>query len=234
MRKSLTIAIHQPDYIPWMGYFYKLAMVDKFVFLDAVQYPRGRRFANRNRIKTSNGVKYLTIPVSIPPGRDGKITYNEIQFADSNWKLKHLRTLKMNYSRSPYFNEIYSMVESVLNMDISFTEQNILLINSIADYLQIKTPVFRLSELLNNFGKKNYLIIDICKKLNADVYFSGTGGGREYNNEELLNQNNIQLKYSDFNHPVYPQLWGEFIPRLSILDLLFNCGPESRTYLIGE
>jgi len=228
---NISVAIHQPNYIPWIGYFYKLAQVDKFVFLDTVQYPRGSSFSNRNQIKTSNGVKYLSIPVSIPSGRKGKVTFNEVQFADTVWRSKHLKMLKFNYSRSPYFTEIFPIMESVLTSEMTFTDQNIALISKISDYLKINTNIYKLSEILKDFGNKTDLIIDICKKLEADIYYSGTGGGKDYNDEELLKSNNISLKYSDFKHPVYPQLWGEFISRLSIIDLLFNCGPESRKYI---
>ncbi|MBL7074886.1 WbqC family protein [candidate division KSB1 bacterium] len=228
------VAIHQPNYIPWLGYFYKMAKCDVFVFLDIVQYPRGQSFASRNKIKTSNGPIFLTIPVNIPKGYEGKVKYTDVEFSDQIWKQKHLRTLELNYKRAKFFNEIFEIYKKqLLSMD-NLIELNINLIQAFADDLGIDVETIRLSEILSEFGQKTRLIIDICNKLNANKYLSGTGGGKEYNDEKLLNDNGIELLYSDFIHPVYPQLWGDFIPNLSIIDLIFNCGPDSRNYLLKK
>lgn len=219
--------MHQPNYIPWIGYFYKMMKSDIFVYLDAVQYPRGRSFAARNRIKTPNGPVFLTIPVSVPKGKDGKVSYREIQFSSEAWHEKHLKTLAMNYKKAPYFEEIYIMLENEVIKDHSFVEMNMALLNTIADYLQIDTEFVLLSELLREHGQKTDLIIDLCNKLGVDTYLSGTGGGKSYNDEEKLNGHGINLIYSDFKHPEYRQLWGGFEPHLSIVDLLFNHGKDS-------
>ncbi|NOX90296.1 MAG: WbqC family protein, partial [Calditrichaeota bacterium] len=92
MSKRRIMAMHQPNYIPWLGYFYKIAKADIFVYLDIVQFPRGKSFAARNRIKTPNGATYLTIPVSLPKGKEGKVLYTEVRFADEQWKKKHLKS----------------------------------------------------------------------------------------------------------------------------------------------
>lgn len=206
---------------------------DIFVLLDAVQYPRGQSFANRNRVKTHNGTTWLTIPVSTPPGKKGKAPYTDVEFAGLKWKRKHLRTLQMNYKKADYYEEVYPMLAEDIERHTDFVELNISLIKKIATYLEIDTRLIRLSNLLDEFGEKTMLIIDICKTLKADTYLSGTGGGKEYNDEELLNKNGITLQYSQFEHPEYPQLWGEFEPNLSIIDLLFNCGPKSGDILWG-
>lgn len=231
---SPIIAIHQPNYIPWLGYFYKMWESDIFVLLDSVQYPRGQSFANRNRVKTHNGTTWLTIPVSIPSGEKGKVPYNKVKIVNTKWKRKHLRTLQMNYKKADYYDEIYPILEEQIEKHIDFTELNIALIKRIATYLELKTRLVRLSNLLNEFGDKTELIIDICKELEADTYLSGTGGGKEYNDEELLNENDIELRYSEFEHPEYPQLWEGFESNLSIIDLLFNCGPESKEILLNN
>jgi hypothetical protein len=229
-----VLSIHQPNYIPYSGYFYKIAKSDVFVYLDNVQYPRGQSYAARNKIKTPNGETFLTIPVSIPKEHKGKVKYTEVKFADNKWKNKHLKTIQLSYKRADYFNEVYELIEKELKMHESFVDLNIGLIESFAGYLEINTERIRLSELLEDFGQKTNLIIDICTKLHATHYLSGTGGGKEYNDEVLLNNNNIKLIYSDFNNPVYSQLWGNFISHLSIIDLLFNYGPKSRKILLGE
>jgi hypothetical protein len=228
----MVFSIHQPNYIPYTGYFYKIASSDVFVILDSVQYPRGQSFAARNRIKTPQGTTYLTIPTAIPREKEGKVSYLEVDYADTKWKEKHLKTLAANYKRTPFYKEIIEIYSGVLTGNAGFAETNINLIHAFLKYLQINTKIVRLSELLVEYGKKTNLIIDIGKALNANTYLSGTGGGKEYNDESLLNQNGISLSYSKFKHPVYAQLWGEFIPNLSVIDFLFNCGSESRNILL--
>jgi len=229
-----SVAIHQPNYIPWPGYFHKLASCDVFVYLDAVQYPRGQSFAPRNRIKTPNGVIFLTIPVSTPDGREGKATYLDVEFADDRWKQKHLKTVEQSYRRAPHFDEVYPLYQRELDRGDSFVDLNIGLIETFASYLGIDTRRVRLSELLDSFGEKTELIVDVCRALHASVYVSGSGGGRSYNDEALLNEHGIELRYDDYRYPEHPQLWGTFEPGLSILDLLLNCGPASRELVLGR
>ena len=232
MKHNKILSIHQPNYIPWLGYFIKIFKSDYFVILDVVQYPRGNSFAARNKIKTSNGVTFLTIPVSIPKGENGKVQYTDVKFANTKWKRKHLRSIEMNYKKTKYYDEIFSLYKNVIDSAEDFTEMNIELIEQINKYLNIDTKIIRLSELLDVFGKKTQLIIDICNKLNANIYLSGTGGGKDYNNEELLNKNSIKLTYNDFKFPIYSQLWGNFKSHLSIIDLLFNEGNNSKEIMV--
>jgi hypothetical protein len=227
-----TVAIHQPNYIPWPGYFHKLAACDVFVYLDAVQYPRGQSFAPRNRIKTPNGVTFLTIPVSLPKGTEGKASYLEVEFADEKWRKKHLATVEQSYARAPHFDEVYPLYERGVEDGESFVDLNIGLIEALASYLGIETRRVRLSELLPSFGQKTELIVDVCRALEADAYLSGSGGGRDYNDEALLQEHGIDLRYDEFEQPEYPQLWGDFEPNLSVLDLLLNCGPASRDLIL--
>jgi hypothetical protein len=223
-----TVAIHQPNYIPWPGYFHKLAACDAFVYLDAVQYPRGQSFAPRNRIKTPNGVTFLTVPVSVPKGTEGKASYLEVEFADDKWRKKHLATVEQSYGRAPHFDEVYPLYDRGLEAGETFVDLNIGLIEAFASYLGIETRRVRLSELLPSFGQKTELIVDVCRALDADAYLSGSGGGRDYTDEALLQEHGIELRYDEFESHEYPQLWGDFEPNLSVLDLLLNCGPGSR------
>jgi len=231
-KSSIKMAMHQPNFIPWLGYFYKIYACDIFIYLDAVQYPRGQSYAARNRIKTPNGVSFLTVPVRITKGSGGKVKYTEVEFAEQNWRGKQIKTLTMNYKRAPFFPEIIPLVRAPIESATSLVELNIGLIEGIANYLKIDTKRIRLSEILTSFGQKTDLIVDICQAVGANIYLSGTGGGRDYNDEKLLARNGITLAYSDFIHPVYSQLWSEFTPGLSILDLLFNHGPASRKILV--
>lgn len=226
-------AIHQPNYLPWPGYFHKLAAADVFVYLDAVQYPRGQSFAARNRIKTPNGVIYLTIPVSVPKGQEGKASYLEVEFAEERWRDKHLRTVEQSYRRAPHFEEVFELYRGGLERGQTFVDLNVGLIEAIAGYLGIETRRLRLSETLESFGEKTELIVDVCRAVGADVYLSGSGGGREYNDEELLAQHGIELRYDEYAYPEHQQLWDGFEPNLSVLDLLFNCGRGGRELVTG-
>ncbi|MBD3224046.1 MAG: hypothetical protein GF313_04915, partial [Caldithrix sp.] len=227
-------AMHQANYLPWIGYFYKMMQSDVFVYLDNVQYPRGQSFAARNRIKTPNGPSYLTVPISLPKGQKGKASYREVGFSDERWKDKHLKSVSLNYKKAPFFDEVMALYEGQLSKSHdALPDLNMDLIEAIADYLSIDTKRVRLSQLLKDHGQKTELIIDICQALPADAYLSGTGGGKAYNDEQQLQDAGIELLYSDFKHPVYNQLWGDFVSHLSIIDLLFNHGKES-TRIIGE
>ena len=156
------LSIHQPNYIPWLGYFYKIAKSDVFVYLDSVQYPRGQSFSARNKVKTPNGSTWLTIPVSVPEGQKGKASFLEVKLAGEKWKKKHLRTLHMSYTKAPYYEEIRSLIEPIIKHETSFVELNVSLIEEICTYLQIDTKRVRLSNLLNDYGDKTQLIIDVC------------------------------------------------------------------------
>jgi hypothetical protein len=230
---GITVAIHQPNYIPWPGYFHKMSRCDVFVYLDSVQYPRGRSFAPRNRIKTPSGASFLTIPVGVPSGSEGKASYLEVRFADDRWQGKHLKTVEQSYGRAPYFEEVFALYRRELESGATFVDLTIGLIEAFTGYLGIETRRVRLSETLESFGGKTQLVVDICRALGATVYLSGTGA-RDYNDEALLDEHGIELRYDDFEAPTYPQLWGTFEPRLSILDLLFNCGPASRELVAGR
>jgi hypothetical protein len=225
--------MHQPNYLPWLGYFYKMAEVDVFVYLDVVQIPRGRSFAARNVIKTSQGPRYLTVPLASLPGRHGKIRYTEARFADAAWKKKHLTSLRLNYARAPFFDDIYPILEQEIRASQNLLGLNVGLIEALAQYLEIGTRRLRLSQALDEWGQKTQLVVDICQSLGASVYVSGRGGGRDYNDDALMNQHGIELRYSSFRHPLYPQLWGDFEYNLTTVDLLFNCGKESREILVG-
>lgn len=223
-----VVAIHQPNYIPWPGYFHKLAECDVFVYLDAVQYPRGQSFAARNRIKTPNGVTYLTVPVSVPKGRQGKASYLEVELADERWRDKHLKTVEQSYKRAPHFEEVFELYRSGLEGGQTLVDLNIGLIETIAGYLGIETKRVRLSETLESFGEKTELIVEICRAVSADAYLSGSGGGREYTDEGLLAHHGLELRYDEYEYPEHPQLWEGFEPNLSVLDMLFNCGRAGR------
>ncbi len=226
----MIVAIHQPNFLPWIGFFYKMCKSDIFVFLDNVQFSKNG-YQNRVKIKTAQGDQWLTVPVFHKFGqltKDVKINNNE------NWKEKHLKTLELNYKKAPYFSQIYKLISTVYNKHDweLLTDFNIELIMAICNYLDIRTKTIRAS-VLNVSGNSTELLINIVKNVGGDTYLSGKGG-MKYQDENRFKKENINLVYTDFRHPVYPQLWGEFIEGLSILDLLFVCGENSIYKILGD
>lgn len=219
----MIVGIHQPNYIPWIGYFYKILKSDKFVILDDVQYIKNS-FINRNRIKTPQGAAWLTLPVYFKGNFGDNI--NEIKLKNElGWKDKHLKTIEMNYKKSQYFDNYFNDLKNIYDKEHEFlSDLNTDLIFFFMDCLNIKTEVIKSSQL-NILGTSTERLVNICKCLEADEYLSGTGG-QNYQDEQFFKENNIKLTYSDFKHPVYQQLWGEFIPNLSILDFIFNYGDK--------
>jgi hypothetical protein len=217
----LVVSIHQPNYIPWIGYFYKIHKSDIFVFLDDVQYIR-KGYINRNRIKTHQGVSWLTIPVE-NKGNYG-CNINEMKIRnDMNWKENHLRNIEMNYKKSDYFNDFYSVFKDCLNKNYdNLSELNIGIIKTICRLFDIKTEIILSSEL-DIKETSTERIISICKLIGANKYLSGSGGSK-YQDGKMFEDNSIQLVYSDFKEKQYKQLWGDFTGSLSVIDYIFNCG----------
>lgn len=218
-----VIAIHQPNFLPWLGYFYKILKSDIFVFLDNVQYTKNS-FINRNKIKTSKGELWLTVPVSFNFG--DKI--NEVRINNSlDWRDKHLKTLEVNYKKSYYFKEIYDLIKSTYYKKdwLYLKDLNIDLILTICEYLNLKRKFINASEL-GVEGRSTELLISIVKNVGGDIYLSGFGGA---NYQDILSFEKVGIKliYYDFKHPIYKQLWGDFMPNLSIIDLLFNYSKQS-------
>ncbi len=223
----MIVAVHQPNYLPWIGYFHKMANADIFVLLDTVQLPRGSSVANRSQIKSAGGALQLTVPLSIPKGRRGKVSYAEAQTAGGHWKRQHLKSIRMAYGRAPYFEMYFGQLERILGDEVSFVEINKRFISSCAKELGLSAEIVLLSEMPGTRGAKSELIVSICRQLGADTYLSGQGA-RKYNDERLFADAGLRLAYQEFRCPVYTQLHGEFMPNLSIIDLLFNQGPGGR------
>jgi hypothetical protein len=226
-------AIHQPNYIPWLGYFFKIAHADKFVFLDSVVYSCGS-FVNRNSIKTPHGSAWLTIPV-IKSGRFGQLI-GEVE-ADHmhRWAGRHMATLRSNYGRAPYFSETIAVLEPhysvVTDNRIPLADFNIGLIISIAAYLGVSTQFVRTSEL-NVSGHKTDLLLDICRTIGARTYLAGAGA-KLYQEDAKFEEAGITTVYSPVSQQRYPQLFGEFVGNLSIVDVLMNCGHLGTRRLLG-
>lgn len=222
----MIISGHQPNYLPWIGYFHKMLSCDLFVILDDVFYSKKSYFA-RNFIKSPEGARMLVVPLT----RKGALIKDATTVHDGRWYIKHLRTLLTCYSKAPYWKEYENLFASIYsNPGEKLADLNLRLINAMRDLLGIKTPIVRSSDYPDIPGKKVDKIINICKYFGADIYLSGIGA-LVYNDNEAFLRNNLRLVYQEFEDPVYPQQWGSFIPAMSAIDLLFNCGPRSANYL---
>lgn len=216
---SKSVAIHQPNYIPWLGYFYKIYQADCFVFLDDVQYSN-KGMHNYHYIKTRNDLQRIKIPVLQTLG--DKI--NEVRIRkDLNWQQRHLNLLMENYRHAEHFDEVFSDFSNLINADHEFLYKlNISIILFLCNKLGIKTEFIRSSDL-NISSASETKIIEICSALKCDLYYSGTGA-RAYQNEEHFVQNGIKLKYSEYCVFQYKQQFQGFQSNVTILDFIMNCG----------
>jgi hypothetical protein len=225
----MIVGIHQPNFLPWIGYFHKIAKSDEFVLIDQVQYVKGS-VCNRNKIKSSNGTELLlTVPVKLSKG--AYQAFNEIGIDyTQKWQSKMLNLISAQYKKAPFFEEYFVTLSGILKQEYpNLAALNILLISKICEQLNISTPVHVASGLPVSFGKKNDMNLNIVRYLKGNIYLSGQGA-KKYNDENLFAENGIVLEYIEFIHPSYPQLWGEFIPNLSVIDLLFNTGTDAQNY----
>lgn len=215
----MICATHQPDYIPWLGFYYKVAHCDKFVYLDDVQFSKSAAH-NFNLIKTTQGSFRLKIPVEQTRG----YVISEVRTKDElGWKEKHLKTLTQNYKRGRFFDEIFPEYEKLINRDYkNLSELNIAINDFILNGFGIKKEIILSSQLKIDTVREER-ILDICNALGADEYLSGNGA-RAYQVEEHFTERNLKLTYLDYKPISYRQLWGEFLPCMSVLDYIFNCG----------
>ncbi len=225
----------QPTYLPWLGYFDMIDQVDTFVFFDDVQLVK-RSWGVRNRIKTANGELMLTVPIRKTKSREETLYSNAKINYEENWIPKHLNSIKRAYSKSTYFHEVFTVLENLISAEYnSMAELNISIIKNIAIKLGITTNFLRSSELEGIKGNKDERLVSVCKKINADYYLSARGSAEyiERNNPGgAFSINGIELYYHNYEHPQYNQLFGDFIPFMSVIDLLFNEGFERSLEII--
>ncbi|MBE0675147.1 MAG: WbqC family protein [Bacteroidales bacterium] len=215
----LVVGIHQPNYIPWLGYFYKIFMSDIFVFHDDVQFSK-KGMHNYSYIQTANGLFRLKIPVRESHGD----LINEVITKDEfNWKKDHLKIIKENYCNAPHFEEVFIDYKDVINRQYdNLSQMNITIISFICQKLGISLN----SRIASDFRlqtRKEEKVIDLVAALNGSVYFSGTGAS-SYQDENNFLARGIRLVYSDFVPFKYPQRFEPFNSNVSIIDYLMNCG----------
>ena len=224
------VAVIQSNYIPWKGYFDIIHDVDLFIFYDDVQYTKND-WRNRNKVKTAQGAQWLTIPVG---SRNGRLIC-EVEITDPYWAKKHWETVKQSYSKTPYFRQYQNFFEYFYleNTWRNLSELNQTLIKKISrEFLGIQTD-FGDSRAYQPQGEKLDRLIDLLKKTGAESYISGPSAS-SYIDVKRFQEAGIELIYKDYSgYPEYPQLFPPFEHALSILDLLFNCGPTAPDYIWG-
>ena len=220
----MRVTILQPSYLPWLGFFEQMSRSDKFVLLDDVQYTR-RDWRNRNRIRVRENWIWLTVPVQQKSRFSQSLLETRIDNSVS-WRRKHLETLRQHYCKAPFFEKYFPRCQQVYEKDWTFLFDLCLeTINLIKEEMGIETPLLRSSEMKPG-GEKTERLVSICRELGATHYLSGESGSN-YIAEEGFSSQSIALEYQNYEHPVYPQRYTGFVPHLSAIDLLFNCGEQS-------
>jgi hypothetical protein len=224
--------ITQSNYIPWKGYFDSIQQTDVFVVYDDMQYTK-RDWRNRNMIKTSQGLKWLSIPVEVKGKYFQKI--NETKVADKSWTNSHWESIKQNYKQAPAFKEMSEWLEPLyMNCKAeNLTDINLYFIRAINEFLGIETNI-RLSSEFNLHEERTQRLVDICSEIGATDYYSGPAA-QAYMDESRFSDKNIRVHYWDYSgYPEYPQLNPPFEHGVSILDLILNTGTEAKSYMKGK
>lgn len=221
-----SCSIRQPGYLPFLGFFKKIESVNTFVIFDDVQYSRGD-WDNRNKIGSNDGPLWLTVPIL---NKSSKLLSDiEIDFS-KNWISKHFSTIEYNYKNTPFFNIYWNNIKTIINKPRKkLIDLNLDLINYFISILEIKTEII-LSSSLNIKECGSTKLLEICKKLKCDTYLSGELG-KNYLDETIFKNENIKVVFEKFEHPSYNQKFTNFIPNLSIIDLIFNEGENAKIIL---
>jgi hypothetical protein len=232
--KQKIVSIHQPAYIPWLGYFDKIAKSNTHIILDNAEYSKNNLF-NRNVINTVNGWIWLTIPIKYK----NKTPINQMKIDNSKkWRKKHWRSIQLNYGKAPFFKKYSKNFKTIYEKEWENLSDFVFAINKeILNILDIKTKLIKSSNIKTD-GSKNEKLLNLCKLTNATTYLTGKGAKDPrygaYLEEELFSKNNIKINYQEFKHPEYKKIGKEFTPNieendisnLSVLDILFTLGAE--------
>jgi hypothetical protein len=229
----MIVAIHQPSYLPWLGYLDRMASADLFVVLDHVQFERGN-FQNRTMIRMNGEARWLTVPV-VQRSQKERIVEKEIDNRARAWGPVHFSTLRHAYRDAPCFGLYANVLKEIFDARWErLVDLDMALLGLLRDILGIHTPLVKSSEL-GVEGMKSELILNLCRELGAGVFLGGMGGSRRYLDAAAFERAGIGVQWQAFRHPVYPQCGAApFVPGLSALDLLFNCGARSRAVLLDR
>ena len=225
----MRVAIVQSNYIPWKGYFDLIASVDRFILYDDMQFTR-RDWRNRNKIKTPQGLKWLTVPV-LSKGKYFQ-TIKDTRIDGSAWAAKHWKSIETNYARAPHFKLMEGIFRPAYEGNIPnfLSELNTKLIRNVCEFLEIEAVVESSSDY-DLVDGPNARLIDLCKQIGADVYISGPLA-RDYLDTSKFSSAGIEVEWFDYSgYPIYDQLWGEFEHGVSVLDLISNTGSAAPNYM---
>jgi len=226
----MIVAVHQPQYLPWLGYFDKIDRADIFVLLDNVQFKKNE-WQNRNRIKTAQGSQWLTVPVRYKFSQ--LINQVEINNRDK-WQHRQRQAIISNYKKAPYWSLLEEFFEEIFLSKWQYISQlNIYVMKKLTELLGITTPIYVASELGEFPEDPDDRLIAMAKHFDADTYLAG-GGGREYMNMEKYAESGIEVIFQEYRHPVYNQLFGDFKPFMSVVDLIYNHGEKSLEILMAS
>ena len=228
----MIISIIQPCFVPWLGYFEQIAVADIFVYMDDVQYTR-KDWRNGNQLKSPYGVKNISFPVK-KTSRETLIKDIEISY-NHPWEETLVNQLSNWYRKSTFFNEVMELVKPhIYNKYSRLVDLNLNLNNAILKYLGIRTPIFFTSDVSRRMQNKNERVLEICKHFEGiDILYDGKKA-RDFIDVAYFGSNGIQVIFQDYQHTPYPQLWGEFVPYMSVIDVLMNCGKESKKIILGS
>lgn len=221
---SKIVAIHQPNFFPWLGYFDKILRADAFIFLDHVQFPKtGGIWSNRVKLKIAGEAKWVTAPIM--RNYSGVKAVNEIMFPDNDpWRGKMLKTITANYAKAPFYKEAFAFFEPlILNPDNRLSSYNAHAILAMAQQLGQSDGKFFWSSKLPYQGAANEMLISLTKALGGDVYLSGDGADG-YQEESYYQNSGVRLQLQNFKHPQYAQGGGDFVVGLSLLDAVMHLG----------
>lgn len=225
------MVIHQPDFVPYLGFFQRFLNADFFISLDHVQFVNGssRAWTHRDKIKTAQGEKWLTISVK-KASRDTAINQVELS-KEIDWRKGNLCLIEQNYRKAPFFSDLMPEIERLYTAPHHLLRDfNMAFIEMLMDMLDVRLP-WVYSSSLNPQGSKNELLVDLLKKVSATHYLSGIGA-KDYFDSKPFAEAGIEVVWQNFSHPMYSQQFGDFIPYMSTLDLLFNNGlDDSRKIL---
>ncbi len=228
----MRVSIHQPNYLPWLGYFDKIIKSDVWVVFDDVQYPNGKNhYGNRNKIRTNTGDK--TIAMHINKHRMFR-QFRDVELMHSNRLDLHKEYFETFYCKCPYYKDYKDDLFKAMEFQPFMMDVNMAIIKVIFDILDIKTEILY-SSSLRAIGTGAVRIMNILKEIGATSYISGSGpGSLRYIIQQDFDDNNIELIWQQYDHPVYTQRFEPFISHLTVMDLIFNHGPESRKILLNE
>jgi hypothetical protein len=224
------VAIHQPNFFPWMGFFYKLAKSDVFVFLDDVKLPGGSSYSNRVKLMIGHTPNWLTAEVDSSTRKNFSI--NQVYFTDSSWKERIWKNIYVNYKSAEHWSEAAALFEPlVMNPKLNIADYNIDAIRSVSEKLSLEKAEFTTASSLDVQTTGTQRLVDLVKAVDGASYLSGDGAGG-YQDDELFKKNDIELLKTNFKHPTYRQISNSFIEGLSVIDAVSNLGLRKTSILL--